>query len=625
MISIGKPTTKFEEIKEVVRQTMAPVRAMVTKSTAGTQTEQKTETVMIDDHEAIVIYNYTDTLIRNETEHDTDRSKSISMDESSIKAPNETERARTFNKEIEKDHVHLENRSTVAQNEPYKMSVKAQVSDNTHFFNEEIDTRSFRMLTKLESENGQLTLIDRNRLRSVKIVGVEIQTEKVDFADLKPATTTIEIQTDQSALGPSDEKANITDEDIEDSADNDEIDEEEQDALFGNIDSRQKDLNTIQEEDEDEGTFKEVPKKDTAKEIEDKKKKDAVAEKIRASLKSSVMVNQLGGRGQSMLREQSIINRISKIKNFDFLALRSIDNKNYKRVSKILERYDEKPIGVREGMEVFSEYIQKIDTAYNKHKRKIMITSAALYQLSKNFSVVVRVPLENIKGLTLIKKSATVMAIHCPSSFDHLIEIVRRTEIVMFLMHMFETRKLPKPKIYYADGLKTKTDKENAVPEKKILKFDPSQKSDVSKVNLTLMHNLSSINFINSPKYGYLMKRSQNWFKQWTEKFCVITNVGLLYYNDPSQKPRNLFPIIDASIIPVKESAFKTKYVFQIKSFKWEIIFRTKTEQDYVEWMEAFRKLQHDTDKRKNALIEQGILNHKIFEDYKASAPSQKD
>ena len=148
-----------------------------------------------------------------------------------------------------------------------------------------------------------------------------------------------------------------------------------------------------------------------------------------------------------------------------------------------------------------------------------MITRSAVYQLSKNFSVVNRVPLETIKGMTLIKKSATLIAIHCPGSYDHLIEIIRRTELVMFLMHMFDVRKLTKPKIYYADGLKTKTSGKNKVPENKILKFDPAAKQNVGKDNFKLMTHLTSINFINSPKYGYLMKRSDSWFKQWTEKF----------------------------------------------------------------------------------------------------------
>ena len=58
--------------------------------------------------------------------------------------------------------------------------------------------------------------------------------------------------------------------------------------------------------------------------------------------------------------------------------------------------------------------------------------------------------------------------------------------------------------------------------------------------------NLISHNFLNASMVGYLEKKSENWFKSWTEKFCVLTNVGLLYYNDPSKRPRNLFPTIDS-------------------------------------------------------------------------------
>jgi hypothetical protein len=230
-------------------------------------------------------------------------------------------------------------------------------------------------------------------------------------------------------------------------------------------------------------------------------------------------MSQFNGRGQSYLREKSIIDKISKIKNFDFLGLRSKENKYYKRVLRILERYNEMPVGVQDGMECFTEYIYKIDTSYKKHKRTVLVTSHAFYQLSKNFSVVYRVPLESIKALTLIKKSASVIAIHCPDSFDHLIEVVRRTEFVMFIMHMCDIRSLKKPKIHYADGLKTKETKKNKPTEHKVLKFDPSIKMDISKANVNLLHNLSGINFINSPKYGYLHKKAQGWFKDWSEKF----------------------------------------------------------------------------------------------------------
>jgi hypothetical protein len=33
----------------------------------------------------------------------------------------------------------------------------------------------------------------------------------------------------------------------------------------------------------------------------------------------------------------------------------------------------------------------------------------------------------------------------------------------------------------------------------------------------------------------------------------VLTNVGLLYYDDPQRRPTNLIPILDAKVLPVPE------------------------------------------------------------------------
>eukprot|EP00345_Euplotes_harpa_P013140 CAMPEP_0168336348 /NCGR_PEP_ID=MMETSP0213-20121227/11485_1 /TAXON_ID=151035 /ORGANISM="Euplotes harpa, Strain FSP1.4" /LENGTH=296 /DNA_ID=CAMNT_0008341517 /DNA_START=102 /DNA_END=988 /DNA_ORIENTATION=+ len=295
-------------------------------------------------------------------------------------------------------------------------------------------------------------LIDKDKHKIVNAHTTETQTDAVELKEEVVKAEVLPVAAEEPEL-ESDEMISDDEEDL---------DEEEEQALFNKLDSRQKNLGVIEEEDDESETFKSKAKK-TEKNIEEEKKIQEISDKIKSKLDTQVRMSQFNGKGQSFLRDKSIIDRISKIKNFDFLALRSKDNKYYKRVSKILERYNELPIGTSKGMECFTEYIKKVDVGFKEHKRKIMITSAAMYQLSKNFSVVNRVPLESIKGITMIKKSATLMAIHCPGSYDHLIEIIRRTEMVMFLMHMIDIRNLKKPKIYYADGLKTKTTK-NKIP-----------------------------------------------------------------------------------------------------------------------------------------------------------------
>ena len=77
------------------------------------------------------------------------------------------------------------------------------------------------------------------------------------------------------------------------------------------------------------------------------------------------------------------------------------------------------------------------------------------------------------------------------------------------------------------------------------------------------MDSLNSNNFLNSPAVGYLEKKSDSWFKTWSEKFCVLTNVGLLYYDDAQNKvPKSLFPTIDAKIIKIDEVTYQRKFVF---------------------------------------------------------------
>lgn len=163
----------------------------------------------------------------------------------------------------------------------------------------------------------------------------------------------------------------------------------------------------------------------------------------------------------------------------------------------------------------------------NKERRILLITEQALYQLSLNLSVIVRVPLKDIRAMTLIRSSSAIMAIHVEGSFDYLLETVRRTELVIFLITSMDNKGLNRPGILYSSGLKVLQE-----AKEKVLNFDPS-KTGMSKDSKQFLRTLQSNNFINSNCIGYLDKRSESFFKSWTEKFCVLTNVGMLYYNDP--------------------------------------------------------------------------------------------
>jgi len=117
------------------------------------------------------------------------------------------------------------------------------------------------------------------------------------------------------------------------------------------------------------------------------------------------------------------------------------------------------------------------------------------------------------------------------------------------------------------------------------------------------MKALGSSNFLNALKIGYLYKRSESLFRSWTEKFCVLTNVGLLYYDDPNKRPRNLFPIIDSTIKLLPKEKYDREYVFSIVSFNLEIEFAAAGKEDYESWMRAFKRLQQEFDKKRESLM----------------------
>lgn len=61
---------------------------------------------------------------------------------------------------------------------------------------------------------------------------------------------------------------------------------------------------------------------------------------------------------------------------------------------------------------------------------------------------------------------------------------------------------------------------------------------------LNLMQGINKWNFTNALKIGYLDLRTGFCFKRWKEVFCVLSNVGLLIFDNPCDFPKQVFPIL---------------------------------------------------------------------------------
>ena len=55
--------------------------------------------------------------------------------------------------------------------------------------------------------------------------------------------------------------------------------------------------------------------------------------------------------------------------------------------------------------------------------------------------------------------------------------------------------------------------------------------------------------------------------------------------------------------MPVSEATHVRKYVFQMKSFSYDITFAAKKASDYDMWMQALQALQKETERRKMDII----------------------
>jgi hypothetical protein len=63
--------------------------------------------------------------------------------------------------------------------------------------------------------------------------------------------------------------------------------------------------------------------------------------------------------------------------------------------------------------------------------------------------------------------------------------------------------------------------------------------------------NLQLNNFINALLTGYLKLKTTTFLigsTRWEERFVVLTNVGLLYFENPNNPPIDLFPVLDCEI-----------------------------------------------------------------------------
>ena len=61
--------------------------------------------------------------------------------------------------------------------------------------------------------------------------------------------------------------------------------------------------------------------------------------------------------------------------------------------------------------------------------------------------LILTVALKDITGITVIKTSSSVFVLHVNNQFDFLMESIRRTELLIFIITMMDKEGIQRPKL----------------------------------------------------------------------------------------------------------------------------------------------------------------------------------
>ena len=145
--------------------------------------------------------------------------------------------------------------------------------------------------------------------------------------------------------------------------------------------------------------------------------------------------------------------KLNNLTSFDYLGMRNQTSKQFVKLNGVLSKYGEK----LNSKTIFTEQIMQIDPKMNKTKRILVVTEQNLYCLRENFSTKLQLGLKNITKMFLIKNNSSVMALSQAkdqsNEVELLIESVKRTELLFFILNQMEIYGLPKPKVLYSSTI----------------------------------------------------------------------------------------------------------------------------------------------------------------------------
>eukprot|EP00347_Sterkiella_histriomuscorum_P001390 403372219 len=258
------------------------------------------------------------------------------------------------------------------------------------------------------------------------------------------------------------------------------------------------------------------------------------------------------------------------------------------------------------------------------------------------------IPLRTVESIIMSADQHQVIAIHSFDRPDILLEVgIQRTEFVSMLITVFEQHELPRFKIYVSNSILIKEEfnfldakvqkqiyhtyldeevkdgeggedtdakvSEELAPEnyfeqlyrQSYMEVDKFQKQYedlknlMTKLDKPFTQKVVDNIYLRCVRVGLIMKKTQKMFKGWTEKFCVLTNAGMVYFNTHKKgdlDPRKFYPLNDFQIKDVEEKTAKKKFAFKIiflrKEICKELLLAAHTQVEKDQWIIALKEHQ---------------------------------
>lgn len=153
-----------------------------------------------------------------------------------------------------------------------------------------------------------------------------------------------------------------------------------------------------------------------------------------------------------------MVERMKTLNDFDYLGVRNPSSKLHLKAKNVLTKSKESISG-----NLFSDRIFVINAKLKKEKRILIITeTGTLYILSRNrLRLIFRIPLTDLKKLTLIKSSSALVQLSYVLKGGEgnrvLVETLKRTEFIVFVTRLADRYKWEKPKLIQTASLKIQT------------------------------------------------------------------------------------------------------------------------------------------------------------------------